>query len=186
MLEWLKAILGDSYTEEIDRRISAEIGKAFVSKADFNTVNEAKKSLDRQLEAAGGNDQLKSTILQLQSELAQLKLDSKLDAALAAAGARNVKTVRALLDLSKVKAGEDGVLQGLEEQLNAVRASDGYLFAETQQSFKGFQPGASKDGVPDPEQGGFEARLASARKCNNQLEVIKIKQEAAANGVLLL
>ena len=28
MLEWLKEILGDSYTEEIDKKVSAEIGKA--------------------------------------------------------------------------------------------------------------------------------------------------------------
>lgn len=38
-LEWLKGILGDKYTEDIDKQISAEIGKAFVSKADFNTKN---------------------------------------------------------------------------------------------------------------------------------------------------
>ena len=37
MLEWLKSILADSYTEEIDKQISQEIGKNFVSKADFNT-----------------------------------------------------------------------------------------------------------------------------------------------------
>ena len=27
MLEWLKTILGDHYTEDIDKQISAEIGK---------------------------------------------------------------------------------------------------------------------------------------------------------------
>ena len=109
-----------------------------------------------------------------------------MDAALTAAGAKNIKTVKALLDLSRVNQGEDGRLCGLDEQLEAVRRSDGYLFAEKQQSFKGFQPGASKDGVPETAQGGFEARLANARKDNNQLEVIKIKQEAAANGVVLV
>jgi len=38
-LEWLKTILGDSYTEDIDKKVSAEIGKGFVSKDDFNTKN---------------------------------------------------------------------------------------------------------------------------------------------------
>lgn len=37
--EWLKGILGDKYTEDIDKQVSAEIGKAFVSKTDFNTKN---------------------------------------------------------------------------------------------------------------------------------------------------
>ena len=209
MLEWLKAILGDGYTEEIDKKISAEIGKGFVSKTDFNTVNEAKKQLektlgerDQQLDglkgSAGDNEELKRTIEELQklnteqqkahqAEIAQLKLDNAVDAALAASGAKNIKTVKALLDLAKIKQGEDGKLDGLDEQLSAVKKSDGYLFIEKQQqSFKGFQPGASKDGVPNAEQGSFEARLATARKDNNQLEVIKIKQEAAANGVVLM
>ena len=29
MLEWLKDILGDGYTEEIDKQVSNEIGKAY-------------------------------------------------------------------------------------------------------------------------------------------------------------
>ncbi|MFV0413864.1 MAG: hypothetical protein ACK5L3_11480 [Oscillospiraceae bacterium] len=49
MLEFLKTILGEAYTEEIDKKVSAEIGKAFVLKADFN---EAKKGLTEQLETA--------------------------------------------------------------------------------------------------------------------------------------
>ena len=49
MLEWLKEILGDSYTEEIDSKVSAEIGKGFVSRADFNTKNDEVKTLQGQL-----------------------------------------------------------------------------------------------------------------------------------------
>ena len=43
MLDWLKPILGDAYTEEIDSKIAAEIGKGFVARADFNEVGTAKK-----------------------------------------------------------------------------------------------------------------------------------------------
>ena len=49
MLEWLKTVLGDGYTEEIDKKVSAEIGKGFVSKADFNAKNEELKSVQGQL-----------------------------------------------------------------------------------------------------------------------------------------
>jgi hypothetical protein len=45
MLDWLKTILGDSYTEEIDNAVSKEIGKGFVARADFNAVNDEKKNL---------------------------------------------------------------------------------------------------------------------------------------------
>ena len=52
MLEWLKAILGDGYNEEIDKQISAEIGKGFVAKADFNAAKEAQRGTAEQLAAA--------------------------------------------------------------------------------------------------------------------------------------
>ena len=47
MLEWLKNILGEDYTDEVDAKVSAEIGKNFVTKADFNQVNTAKKKARR-------------------------------------------------------------------------------------------------------------------------------------------
>lgn len=44
MLEWLKTILGDHYTEDIDKQISTEIGKGFVARADFNAKNDELKT----------------------------------------------------------------------------------------------------------------------------------------------
>ena len=83
------------------------------------------------------------------AELAQVKLDNAIDAALTAAGAKNTKAVRALLDTTKVKMGDDGKLTGWDEQLTAVKKSDAYLFAEKQKNaFKGFHPGASGDVKP--------------------------------------
>ena len=93
-----------------------------------------------------------------------------------------------MLDMSKVKLGEDGKLSGFDEQIEALKKSDAYMFdvqQQTQQQFTGFQPGASST-VPNSTAAGYEARLADARKNNNQLEVIKIKQEAAADGVVLM
>lgn len=45
MLDWLKTILGEAYSEEIDKKVSEEIGKNFVARADFNTLNTEKKAL---------------------------------------------------------------------------------------------------------------------------------------------
>ena len=50
---------------------------------------------------------------------------------------------------------------------------------------KGFVPGQKKDGVPGASS-EYETRLAEARKNGNTLEAIKIKQEAAADGVVLI
>ena len=33
--DWLKTLLGDAYTEDIDKTVATEIGKRFTAKADF-------------------------------------------------------------------------------------------------------------------------------------------------------
>lgn len=79
MLDWLKTILGEAYSEEIDKKVSEEIGKNFVARADFNTLNTEKKALadtvkerDKQLEtlkaSTGDVEALKTQIATLQTE----------------------------------------------------------------------------------------------------------------------
>lgn len=132
--------------------------------AEMAGLQKSLKERDKQLadlqKAAEGNEELQNQIKALQQqnseqqkahkvEMAQLKLDNAIDNALTAAGAKNLKAVRALLDLDKLQLGEDGKLQGWLEQLEALQKSDGYLFAAAQQpTFRGFQPGAASDGRP--------------------------------------
>ena len=162
-------------SEELAAKAAAASAKelgGYVEKSTYDEVTEENKSLkqsvsdrDKQLNdlkgATGDNAELKKQIEDLQkqnaeqekahkAELAQVKLDNAIDAALTAAGAKNTKAVRALLDTTKVKMGDDGKLTGWDEQLTAVKKSDAYLFAEKQKNtFKGFQPGASGDVKPE-------------------------------------
>lgn len=197
-------------TEEQAKKVMDSIDGNFVTKARFNEVNEENKTLkksisdrDKQLEdlkkSSGDNAALQQQISDLQkanadqqkaheTELNQLKLDNAVEVALSGAKAKSSKAVKAMLDMAKVKLGEDGKLSGFDEQIEALKKSDGWMFdtdQQTQQQFTGFQPGASST-VPNSTAAGYEARLADARKNNNQLEVIKIKQEAAADGVILM
>lgn len=197
-------------TEDQAKKVMDSLDGEFVTKTRFNEVNEENKTLkksvadrDKQLEdlkkSSGDNAALQQQISDLQkanadqqkahdAELAQLKLDNAVEVALSSAKAKNSKAVKAMLDMSKVKIGEDGKLTGFDEQIEALKKSDSYMFdvqQQTQQQFTGFQPGASST-VPNSTAAGYEARLADARKNNNQLEVIKIKQEAAAEGVVLM
>lgn len=146
MLDWLKDILGDSYTEDIDKKISQKIGEGFVAKSDFNQTNETKKQLetqiadrDKQLEELKKLDapSLQAKITQLQDENAKQKSDyeqkiadmafsSALDNALSAAGAKNVKAVKALLDTNTL-IFKDGKIVGLDDQLTQLKKTDGYL-----------------------------------------------------------
>ncbi len=159
-------------TEEQAKKVMDSLDGNYVTKTRFNEVNEENKTLkksvsdrDKQLEdlkkSSGDNEELKKQIETLQqenanqkkaheTEMTQLRLDNAIDAALTAAGAKNIKAVRALIDTSKVKVGEDGKLTGFDDLLSAVQKSDSYLFTEKQQkqNFKGFQPGASGNVKP--------------------------------------
>lgn len=153
-LEWLKMILGDTYTEDIDKKVSDEIGKGFVARADFNALNETKKALDGQIKdrdkqletlkkSSGDNEALKQQITELQTanetakseyeaNLKKITLDSKLETALLGARAKNTKAVRALLDESKISLDGDNVL-GLDTQIEALKKDSAYLFGEDKQ-----------------------------------------------------
>lgn len=197
-------------TEEQAKKVMGSLDGDFVTKARFNEVNEELRSLkksvsdrDKQLEelkkSAGDNTALTQQIAELQKanseqqkaheqEIWELKFNNAVEMALNGAKAKNIKAVRAMLDDTKIKLDDDGKLTGFDEQIEALKKSDGYMFdikQQEQQQFTGFQPGFSAT-VPNSTQAGYESRLAEARKNNNQLEAIKIKQEAANEGVILI
>lgn len=132
---------------------------------------------DSQLEdlrgKADGNTDLQATIDALkqanadakathQAELSATKLNYELDQALLLNKARNPRAVRALLDSELIKLGDDGKVVGLSEQLEGLKTSDPYLFAdETQQTpSAGHVPGTQQKhndpGKPDAYQAGVK------------------------------
>lgn len=146
MLEWLKAILGDGYTEDIDEKISKEIGKGFVSRTDFNakvnalrenekTINEQTKELDNlrqtNVDAAAAQKQLDDLKKTHEAEIAQLKLGFAVESALKDAGARNTATVMPLLEgfLKDAKFADDGQsVEGLADQIKHLTEDESTSF----------------------------------------------------------
>ena len=125
-LQWIKDILGDAYTEELDAKVSAALGERFVSRADFNAKNSRVTELETQVgqleeqakthatsladlkKLTGDNEALTKKIGELEEqaktdkaayekELAQVKLVAAVDAELTAAGSKNNTAVRAVL-----------------------------------------------------------------------------------------
>ncbi len=153
MLEWLKTILGDHYTEEIDKKVSEQIGKDFVARADFNAANEAKKTLETQIserdkqikgfeKLSGDNEELKKQLTSAQEAnktakteyeagIKKLTLDSKIEAAVLGAKAKDAKMAMGALDMAKISLDGENVL-GLNEQLEALKKDKAWLFGETQ------------------------------------------------------
>lgn len=189
--------------DDIENAKSASAAEITTLKAEKDSLAKQVKDRDKQIDtlklSVGDNEALTKQIEKLQAdnkakdeahvkELTQLKIDAAVEKALTDGGAKNLKAVKALLDLTDAKLVDDGTIKGLSEQIDKLKTDEGskFLFAEQQiQQFTGFQPGTSTT-VPNSKQAGYEARLAEARKNNNQLEVIKIKQEAFSDGGIVL
>ena len=129
-------------------------------------VSDRDKQLETLKASAGDNADLKKQIEDLQtenatakanheSELNQLKIDFAVEKALTGAKAKNIKAVKALLELDDAKLDKDGNVKGLAEQIEKLTSGDDtkFLFeaqkqTKQQQNFKGFQPGASGEQKP--------------------------------------
>ena len=126
-------------------------------------VGDRDKQLETLKTSAGDNAELKKQIEDLQtenatakanheSELNQLKINFAVEKALTGAKAKNIKAVKALLELEDAKLDKDGNVKGLAEQIEKLTTGDDtkFLFeAQKQQyNFKGFQPGVSGENKP--------------------------------------
>lgn len=159
--ETLAAKVADAWAEAI---------KGFIPKSRFDEVNEAKKTLeeqvkerDKQLEtlkkSTGDVEALKTEIANLQeanktakaeyeTRIKQMQIDNAVTAALTTAKAKNVKAVRALLDLEKAELDGETV-KGLAEQIKKLQEAEDtkFLFeaAEAKPKVKGASPAESGD-----------------------------------------
>lgn len=214
-LEWLKTILGEGYTDTVDAAISAEIGKNFVPKADFNAKNEGLKALTEQLKerdtqleklkgAAGNTEELTKQIAALQeanakdkanyeARIAAIRLENAVDTALTAAGAKNNTAAKALLAefLKNAKIAEDGTVNGLTKAIEGLASdeSTSFLFAQKAEvqlsGMKPGDPGGKAPGAPAGSAEDYRARLEAARKSGNNVAAIAVKREAAEKGITL-
>lgn len=131
-------------------------------------ISDRDKQLETLKASTGDAEAMKTQIADLQkantdatatheSEMTQLKVDFAVEKALTGANAKNIKAVKALLDLTDSKLDKDGNVKGLQEQIDKLTADEGtkFLFNVTQtkpqSTFKGFQPGASGDTKPGTE-----------------------------------
>ena len=162
----LKELLGEELYSQVteklgDKKVMIDDGN-FIPKARFDQVNQAKKELEIQVKERDtqladlsksnkDNEQLLTQIKDLQalnkqttadyeSKINQMQFDYALEGALTNAKCRNIKALKALLDIDNVKLNE-GKLEGLEEQLNTLKESDSYLFGiEEAPGGSGFNP----------------------------------------------
>lgn len=156
--------------DDIENAKSASVAEIKNLQTEVDGLKTQVGDRDKQLEtlkaSAGDNADLKKQIEDLQtenatakanheSELNQLKIDFAVEKALTGVKAKNIKAVKALLELDDAKLDKDGNVKGLAEQIEKLTSGDDtkFLFeaqkqTKQQQNFKGFQPGASGEQKP--------------------------------------
>lgn len=160
---------------------SAEELRGFIPKTRFDEVNGERKLLEQRLsENEDATQKLQSfseTIEKLKAEIKALKrenaemteahaaelyrfkVSAAADRALASAGAKNLTAVKALIKgLDNARLDRNGCVAGLDEQIEALKSSDGYLFFSEKSSkptVRGAVPGESGDDVPTADISGL-------------------------------
>ena len=164
MLEWLKTVLGDAYTPEIDTAVSQEIGKGFVARTDFNAKTAKVTELETEVKQLREGIKTRDTLTQqnkdqkaaYDKELATVKLTAAVDAELTAAGSKNNIAVRAMLaDFlkdakvvdGKVTSKENGETITLGAKVEAMKkdAATDFMFGDAPK-YSGWKPGENGDG----------------------------------------
>lgn len=171
-MEWLKELLknaGVENADELEGKISKELPKYFKPAKEFNEINEElkivkgeKKTLEEDKKKVEDeyNNFKKGSISQAdyeakkqeiennsKAEIEKVRLESKIDLAINNAKAKNVKSVKANLDLEKIKLDGDKLL-GFDDQIEALKKSDAYLFEIDKSVNQGLNnnPGKRKEG----------------------------------------
>lgn len=96
---------------------------------DFKANAKGNEDLTKQLEDL--QSKFDETKTSSEQQIADLKKSSAIDLALTQAGAKNIKAAKALLDSESLELTDEG-LKGLDEQLTALKESDGYLFGSNE------------------------------------------------------
>ena len=121
--------------EKLDERYAKAKEQKAQIEAELTKANELVESLKQ---SQNPNEELQAKLSEYETqvnELTQQRLaDNKnaaIELALTKSGARNIKAVKALLDLDNIKATDSGY-DGLEEQLKTIQEQNDYLFQQTE------------------------------------------------------
>ena len=184
-MDWIKELLKkagieEAKTDEIVGEINKELPKHFIPKDKYNEVAEAKKQLeadikerDKQLKDLGekvkGNDELEKQIKELQeankkavedyeAKIKNMALDNAIKLALKEHKAKYEELLLGKFDRDKLAIKEDGAIEGLEEQIKAMKEGYKDLF---EQPLSGQTPNNTGD---NPSGGELQQVAATIRQ----------------------
>ena len=169
--EFLKSLnLDDKVIEQIMSENGADIENVKKSFGDVDSIKQENESYKAQIaerdkdikklsKQVKDNDDLSNQFNELQNKykvdteklegkLQENKLNTSLNEVLTAAKVRNPKAIKGLLNMDDIKLNDKDELIGVNDQLEALKKSDSYLFDEGQK--QSYNPGGG-DGSNDKD-----------------------------------
>lgn len=129
MQEWLKELLGEAYTPQLEESLTAALAQRFVNKEELD-ARQAKWKTELETaraQAADWKQQAEQARKSAEEQVAAARFDAALNTAIGKAGGRSEKAIRALLDLDSLRTSADpeGAIAAALAQLEQ---ENGYLF----------------------------------------------------------
>lgn len=142
-MEFLKGVIADELYAQLETELKGkEVKLANLASGDYigkekyealeiklNNATEQLNTANAKLE--GFDPNWKDTVAEAERKAAekvkQVMFDKALDVSLLSAKAKDIKAVRAMLELDKIKY-DDGKLSGLEQQLESLKENKGWAF----------------------------------------------------------
>ncbi|MDO4541315.1 MAG: phage scaffolding protein [Bacillota bacterium] len=118
--------------------VKEELARVMEERAGLEEAVEEREALTQAL--AGAKEELAALAADKETALLAVEREHYLERSLTAAGARNLKAVRALLD-EEALVWNEGQLQGIDEQLQILKAEVPYLFQGVE---GGYSPRAAR------------------------------------------
>lgn len=153
-MEFLKEILGEELYAQVaaklegnkDVKLANLASGDYVSKAKYESDMQAKETriqeLTQSVKDFDGVDvkQLQKDVndwkTKYDHDLEETKRDSAIRLAIAKSGTLSEKALMGLLDKDKIKFDKDGKLTGLDEQIEAIKKEDSFLFKAAEPTAK--------------------------------------------------
>lgn len=167
-MEFLKKILGEELYAQVAAKLEGNDSVKLANLATGEYVSKSKhdaEQLAKDKRIQELTDKIKNfegvDVKQLQTDvenwktkynqdLESARLDSAIQLAIAKSGTLSEKALMGLLDKDKIKLDKDGNLTGLDEQIEAIKKEDSFLFKAAEPN----EPKKGNDVVLDGDHGG--------------------------------
>lgn len=109
-------------------------GQVSVYEEKTKELSKTVKTLQKDVDASEALklklEDLENNLASKDKEIEKVKFDYKLEAKMKEVGAKNIKAIKALINMDDVKLNDSGELEGFDTQIEALKESDAYLFED--------------------------------------------------------